>query len=140
MIVALDLEGTLLSNAISAFPRPGLFDFLEFCGRYFQKTVIYTSVPRDKASAILQLLVSEGSAPAWGATVEIFTCERGEMKDLQRVCPRVDEVLLADDQEGYVLPEQRCQWVPVQEFLPPFTQEDDELERVKAVILARMRK
>lgn len=29
--IALDLEGTLISNAVSQFPRPGLFDFLTFC-------------------------------------------------------------------------------------------------------------
>jgi hypothetical protein len=33
LVVALNLEGTLISNAISAFPRPGLKLFIEMCSR-----------------------------------------------------------------------------------------------------------
>jgi len=38
--LALDLEGTLILNAASPFPRPGLNDFLEFCHLRFSSIVV----------------------------------------------------------------------------------------------------
>ncbi len=35
LTIALDLEGTLISNAVSQFPRPRLFIFLEYCHQNF---------------------------------------------------------------------------------------------------------
>ncbi len=43
-VLALDLEGTLISNAMSQIARPGLRNFLEFCGRTFSRIVIYTAL------------------------------------------------------------------------------------------------
>jgi hypothetical protein len=43
LTIALDLEGTLISNAVSQFPRPGLFTFLEYCHENF-RLVIFTAV------------------------------------------------------------------------------------------------
>jgi hypothetical protein len=44
LTIALDLEGTLISNAVSQFPRPGLFTFLEYCHKSFDRLVIFTAV------------------------------------------------------------------------------------------------
>jgi hypothetical protein len=52
LTIALDLEGTLISNAVSQFPRPGLFTFLEYChqnfvgiaSRFENRLVIFTAV------------------------------------------------------------------------------------------------
>jgi predicted HAD superfamily phosphohydrolase YqeG len=44
LTIALDLEGTLISNAVSQFPRPGLFAFLEYCYQNFVRLVIFTAV------------------------------------------------------------------------------------------------
>jgi len=137
MVVALDLEGTLISNAVSVFPRPRLYDFLLFCQEHFQRIVIYTSVPADKARSILGVLADEGAVPGWAADLEILVCGRKEKKDLARV-GELDKVLLVDDQEAYVLPEQSGRWIPVKEFEAPFTQPDDELARVQAKLLARV--
>jgi hypothetical protein len=56
LTIALDLEGTLISNAVSQFPRPGLFTFLEYCHQNFDRLVILTAVNevrfRSIASAI----------------------------------------------------------------------------------------
>lgn len=35
-IIALDLEGTLISNAVTQFPRPGLRTFIDECADYVQ--------------------------------------------------------------------------------------------------------
>jgi hypothetical protein len=44
LTIALDLEGTLISNAVSQFPRSGLFAFLKYCHENFDRLVIFTAV------------------------------------------------------------------------------------------------
>ena len=135
--LALDLEGTLISNAVSAFPRPGLLDFLSFCRETFDRVVIFTSVPETAARRIMGILAVEGSAPAWFADLELFVCERHMQKDLERIGPPGD-VWLVDDQEAYILPGQRNQWISIHEFMPPFTQMDEELTHVEVQILKKL--
>ncbi len=62
-VLALDLEGTLISNAMSQIARPGLRDFLEFCGAAFSRLVMYTFISEDRFRQIARMLVNEGSAP-----------------------------------------------------------------------------
>lgn len=144
-VIALDLEGTLISGAVSQFPRPGLFGFLEFCFQAADRVVIFTSVREDLAREIVTRLVADGLAPVEAATsLEYVEWPRRGRKDLASV-PGVspDEVVLVDDQERYVVPEQRSQWIPIAEFdpqfeEPPYTDPPDrELERVQAELSAR---
>lgn len=135
--IALDLEGTLISNAVSIFPRPGLYQFLFFCLENFERVVIYTSVPEPIARKIMEILCSEGSAPEAFSQLEVFTCDRHMQKDLVKLGP-LGEVLLVDDQESYVVDIQRQFWIPVQEFMPPFVQADSELQRVKEKIIGKL--
>ena len=58
-IIALDLEGTLVSNAVSLFPRAGLYHFLEFCNSKAEKIVLFTAVTNRKAREIIQFLSAE---------------------------------------------------------------------------------
>lgn len=64
-ILALDLEGTLISNAISQIPVPGLYWFLEEIHALFDQLAMFTTVPEDRFRSIAALLAREGSAPAW---------------------------------------------------------------------------
>ncbi len=80
-VIALDLEGTLISNAVSQFPRPGLYSFLEFCHRTFERVYLYTAVRDAVCEAILQTLASENSAPDWFLDVPLVQWNR-EFKDL----------------------------------------------------------
>jgi hypothetical protein len=48
-VLALDLERTLISDAMSAEPRPGLGDFLAFCHERFQRVVLFTCVEQQEA-------------------------------------------------------------------------------------------
>ncbi|MFA1687946.1 hypothetical protein ACDY99_31105, partial [Achromobacter dolens] len=66
-ILALDLEGTLISNAISQIPRPGLYQFLEAVQANFDQLMMFTTVPENRFRSIATLLVGEGNAPAWFA-------------------------------------------------------------------------
>jgi hypothetical protein len=136
-ILALDLEGTLISNAMSCFPRPGLRAFLEGCHGNFQRVVVFTAVAEKRVRPILDVLVDEASAPSWFRTVEIVAWT-GEVKDLRFIggCDPV-EVLLVDDLESYVHPEQRAQWVPIVPFVAPYPETDRELERVMRRLVER---
>lgn len=63
-LLCLDLEGTLISNAISQIPRPGLYAFLESVAEV-RDLVLYTSVSSERVHAIRSLLVEERVAPVW---------------------------------------------------------------------------
>ena len=63
VIIALDLEGTLISNAVSQFPRPGLYSFLEYCHQNFHRVVIFTAVNELKFRQIAKTLIQQNKAP-----------------------------------------------------------------------------
>jgi hypothetical protein len=83
-VLALDLEGTLISNAVSQIARPGLYDFLEDCRELFPRIVIFTSVNEERFRTIANLLTTEGYAPNWFADIEYITWT-GETKNLNFV-------------------------------------------------------
>jgi hypothetical protein len=61
--IAIDLEGVLISNAVSQFPRPGSRAFVAACRQAADRVVLYTSVPGDRAAEIVERLVAEGHLP-----------------------------------------------------------------------------
>ena len=69
-VIALDLEGTLISNAMSQIPRPGLKTFLELCYTITKRVVMFTAVSEEVFRAIAKRLVKEDYAPAWFAEME----------------------------------------------------------------------
>lgn len=83
-ILALDLEGTLISNATSQIPRPGLNDFLIRCHEIFPRIVMYTTVSEARFRPIAELLVDEDQAPGWFAQIE-YVWWKGTTKDLARI-------------------------------------------------------
>lgn len=134
-ILALDLEGTLISNAVTQFPRPGLRTFLDECRSLFPRVVAFTTVKEPRFRAIASMLVAEGTAPAWFPSIEYVRWE-GPTKDLAFVQgARPEEVLLLDDCADYVHAGQEPQWVPIDQFEAPYTPEDrglaDALQALK---------
>jgi len=135
LIVALDLEGTLISNAVSAFPRPGLKRFVESAQNIADRVVMFTTVREERARELLQLIESEGCLPTGFAAAVAFVSYSGKTKDLSAAGePESATVLLVDDQPSMVHPGQEANWIRIAEFMPPFDQEDHELERVAEVI------
>lgn len=129
-ILALDLEGTLISNAASQIPRPGLNEFLTQCREIFPTIVMYTTVSETRFRPIAELLVNEGLAPGWFAQIE-YVRWIGTTKDLARIRgAAVQQCLLVDDFEGYVHPGQHSQWVRIDCFEHPYEPADQELSRV----------
>lgn len=135
-ILALDLEGTLISNAMSCFPRPGLREFLSVCRDRFDKVVLFTAVEADRVRAIVDVLVGEGSAPGWLSECDIVAWS-GPHKDI-RFIPGADvtRTLLVDDLEVYVHPDQRDRWIEIDAFAPPYDDSDRELERIARLLLS----
>ncbi len=141
-VLALDLEGTLISNAMSQIPRPGLYEFLESCAELFPRLVMFTTVKEDKFRQIARLLVDEGMAPAWFADMEYVNWE-GETKNLESVPNAVvSDIILVDDFEIYVHPGQEAQWMQIAYFDYPYSDEDRGLlamlEKLKMLCRERM--
>lgn len=136
-VLALDLEGTLISNAVSQIPRPGLFDFLEDCRRLFPRIVIFTAVNEVRFRSIANFLVSEGYAPNWFTSIE-FVAWSGNTKNLcfiEGALP--EEILLVDDYEKYVHPGQERQWIKAPDF--DYSNSDDDLGLREILRLLRIR-
>jgi hypothetical protein len=133
-LLCMDLEGTLISNAVSQIPRPGLYAFLESVAEVCD-LMLYTSVSSARVNVIRNLLVNEGAAPAW--FLDLPVCHPGgTIKDKAR-CGRSDSLLL-DDQAAVIAPGEKSWWVPVAEFLPPYSERDRELVKALATIKKRL--
>lgn len=139
-VLALDLEGTLISNAVSQFPRPGLYAFLEFCREHFDRLVLYTAVRDAVGEAIVRTLVTENTVPEWFLDVPFVSWD-GHLKDLGNIpAARPCDCLLVDDNRDYVADDQVAQWIPIAKYESPYPDTDRELARVQQVIVERFRR
>jgi hypothetical protein len=131
-VLALDLERTLISDAMSATPRPHLFDFLAFCQERFERVVLFTTVEEADACDVLEGLARRGHVPPGFLDCLEYVEWCGTHKDLRFVPGTASgEVLLVDDDGGWVRPDQRDQWVPIAAWDGGA---DEELRRVRAVL------
>jgi hypothetical protein len=131
-VLALDLERTLISDAMTPDPRPGLADFLAFCHERIGRVAIFTTVEEADAREVMEELARRGHVPmALLARLE-YVDWTGEFKDLRFVANAdPGEVLLVDDDAGWVRPDQRDRWVPIAAWDGGA---DDELARVRSVL------
>lgn len=135
-VLALDLERTLISDALHREPRPGLYNFLLFCCQRFERLLLFTSVNKKNAFVALQECVDHGDAPqVFLEKVEYVEWE-GKYKDLRFVPNAVpSEVLIVDDDEGWIVPEQKAQWIGIAEYDPYLVRgEDREFARVRRIL------
>lgn len=56
LVEALGLKGTLISNAASRIPHPGLFEFLKPCRELDPRIVMFTTVTGSRFRATAELL------------------------------------------------------------------------------------
>lgn len=137
-VLALDLEGTLISNAVSQIPRPGLLNFLERCRELLPRIVMFTTVNETRFRAIADLLIQEHAAPAWFAQLEYVSWE-GATKDLALIPnAAAEDCLLLDDFEAYVHPGQHAQWICIESFAHPYEASDTELTKALEVLRIRL--
>ena len=113
-VLALDLERTLIDNSLSGRPRPGLLHFLTFCHTRFGRVALFTTLEEGDARDVLAELADRGHVPRELLARLEFIEWSGEYKDLAFVTGVTpSEVLLVDDDPGWVRPDQRGQWVAV---------------------------
>lgn len=136
-ILAMDLEGTLISNAVSQIPRPGLYQFLESAKSLFEGLVMFTTVPEPRFRQIADLLTSEGAVPSWFASLP-YTQWTGPTKDLSKVSASIGSVWLLDDHAPYVHPGQDQYWIQVELFGSPYQADDTGLDDAIARIRMRL--
>lgn len=126
-VIALDLEGTLISNAISQIPRPHLYAFLNGCREISERVVMFTTVSEPRFREIARLLVSEGYAPEWFSAIE-YIHWIGHKKDLKFIPnAKTETVILVDDVKEYVVDGQCKQWVEIPQFARPYPDSDSNL-------------
>src|SRR5689334_16419791 len=113
-VLALDLERTLIDDARSGQPRPGLRDFLAFCDERFGRVAVFTTVEEADARDVLAGLARGGHVPPGLLDRLEYVAWCGEYKDLAFV-PGADvaTVLLVDEDGGWVRPDQRERWVAI---------------------------
>ena len=136
-LLALDLEATLIDDALSELPRPGLNSFLSFCRDHFDRLALLTTVDEQTARLVLEALADGGDVPGIVAdTIEYIDWD-GEYKDLRNAIDvNVDEILFVDDDQGWIHPDQIEQWIRI----TPWRGEPDdvELRRVQQQIESRL--
>jgi NLI interacting factor-like phosphatase len=128
--IALDLEGTLISNTVSQFPRPGLFTFLEYCHQNLYRLVIFTAVNEVRFRSISRTLAKAGDVPAWFVDLEYINWT-GTYKDLSFI-PHgtIDRIILIDDRIEYIHPDQKDRWLEIPGYEHPYPDDDLELDKV----------
>lgn len=138
--LALDLEGTLISNAMSQFPRPGLYAFLTACESLFSigNIVIFTTVKETVFRDIATRLYDEGVVPKWFTSMRYIDWT-GSTKDLAFVNEDPTSVLLVDDYEGCIHFQQKSQWLKAKQFESPYDN-DNELSYLLSCLLKIMNK
>jgi hypothetical protein len=132
--LALDVEGTLISNAISLFPRPGLYRFLDTCREMFPHLVVYTGVREERFRRLAYQLISEENAPRWFGNLPHIHWSDAH-KDLRQIPDStLETTLIVDDFEGCIHPDQIDRWIPIEPFERPYSSSDTELTRVMRVL------
>lgn len=136
MVVALDLEATLIDNAIQGNPRPGLYAFIEFCQEHFRRVALFTTVEESAAREVLYRLADIAAIPDSFTLVEYIHWD-GQYKDLRFAKDAVvNDVLFVDDDESWVHPEQIDQWVKIEPWNG--ASNDRELSRVCQALKQRL--
>ena len=129
-LLCLDLEGTLISNAVSQIPRPGLYTFLEHAAELCD-LVIYTSVSEVQTRAIQKLFVAEKLVPSWFEDLDVLRPVQTQKP--KSACGRSDAFIL-DDQECVIIPGEKSWWIRIPEFLPPYPEDDRALSDTIALL------
>ena len=137
LILALDLEGVLITNAISQFPRPGLLPFLTQCDAMFgyENICIFTTVPEKRFRPIASTLVAENNAPSWFEDIRYIDWV-GEHKDLRFVDENIEKVIIVDDYPPYVKQTQKHRLIQVPQYQEPYTHAAPDMRDVELEFLA----
>jgi len=137
-VLALDLKGTLISDALSRIPRPDLFNFLCRSAELFPRIVVFTAVNEAGFRKIAHALVTEGFAPLWFEEIE-HVLWRGGAKDISLI-PGVEpaNALLVDDFLEVAHPDQISRLVKIDHFAHPYLESDTGLSNIISELEVRV--
>ena len=112
------------------FPRPGLDSFLQYCHQNFSRIVIFTTVKESLFRKIATTLVESKKVPDWFPDLE-YIHWKGKYKDLSFI-PKIEinRVVLVDDIEQYIKPEQKRNWLYIPGYNYPYSDDDSELLKI----------
>ncbi|MGD0275042.1 MAG: serine/threonine-protein kinase [Syntrophales bacterium] len=120
LAITLDIEGTLINNSYEHVPRPGLYEFLDFCLKTFDRVFVYTSVGARDTRTAFEILAACGSIPSdFNAQYEYVEWPRGSdgsLKDLRLCKVPLEYNAIVDDFEWAIPEDQRHRWIPVTEY------------------------
>lgn len=136
--LVLDIEGTLITNAVSIFPRPDLYKFLEFVKEKFDRIVVMTCLEERKFREVANILCNEGSAPKWFEQLEYINWKNHsgqiqQYKKLRFINKNIDNIWIIDDMERYISPDEISQWIEIESFVNPY-RKDKEFKRIMKMI------
>lgn len=130
-VIALDLEGTLISSAISQIPRPGLYNFLVECKRLARRVAMFTAVREPVFRTIAETLCEDGFAPTWFQDIEYVEWDHGMTKSLNFIKnARIERCVIIDDLREYIHTDQYAQYIHIQQFTSPYSKDDDEFAKI----------
>lgn len=149
-MIALDLEATLIDNAVDVTPRPGLYDFLEKMTFHFSFVVIYTALREEVARGIFEQLAKDNHLPPGFPEPRDLPIVRwpsnSSYKDLKYVRdlfddpPPIEEIWILDDDKEWVHSDQLSQLIPIKAFDPKIQAEDDGFQEVLDHVVANFTK
>ncbi len=133
-VVALDLEGTLISSAVRPVPRPYLNHFLSYCMKTFNNVVIYSSVKKERVDSVWSELFVQGFIPEELREIKSVHW-KGRYKNLKFIKGfEPKQIVLIDDTEAWIEPSQKSQWIKIKQWSYPFSNNDQELKRIIALL------
>jgi serine/threonine protein kinase len=121
--ITLDIEGTLVTNYQSRYPRPGLESFLNFCADNYHRIFIYTLLDSDRAREVFDSLLARGLAiEAFSEKYEYIYWDRGKhgsVKDLRRCLVPLEENMIVDDMDIMVPEDQHHRHIHINDYNEP---------------------
>lgn len=135
--ITLDIEGTLITSFQDRTPRPGLYDFICFCMRHFDRIFIYTTLDRGRTAEVFSGLAESGHVPRLFLEVYEYVAwdggRAGSLKDLRRCRVPLEHNLIVDDMKSMIPEDQRHRWIRVSDYNEPVPF-DGELTVARAAI------
>lgn len=121
IILALDVDGTLIRNVIEPVPRPFLGVFLEALPMITERVCIYSAADPSYVERAFLHLVGKKRAPQTLLTYPRVRWERAGHKRMRRASELFSgnpaDVVLVDDLEQFIHPSERSQWEPIAPFV-----------------------
>lgn len=138
LVLALGLEGTLVSNAVSQIPRPGLRAFLDGVRERFGRVVVFSSTTEAKFRHMARGLAAEGAVPEWFVATEFVAWDGPVMSRRWVPGAAPGRFFLLEADEDHVPADERDGWINIPEYAWPYGDDDNALAAAEAELQSRV--